>query len=313
MGGGQTEMAILKKLWATKRRRWATVVVVLVVLGAVSHGQNKKVEVEVAPAETGPLMLTIAASGKVDGPASDLSFNDSGKIVELYVEEGDPVQEGQTLARIEPGLQFGQSGGALDVILSPYDGYVVTISRREGAVVNQGVPVLRVVRRGEMWVTAYIDAEDAVHLHDGQRFDCRAGGYLSRPWPLEVKSIGHEAVQREDVPGSARQVRVRLVPVGVGFGLPVGTPVDLDGEVPLLDHALLIPAAAVVREDGQAYVWVVEGERVRQVDIRIGDNNFREVVVLSGLTEGQQVVVSGKTDLKPDTLVKTKLLEERQS
>jgi len=306
-------MTILKKLWATKRRRWALVLAVLVVWGAVNHGRRKPVEVEVAAAKTGPLMLTIAASGKVDGPASDLSFNDSGKIVELYVEEGDPVTEGQTLARIEPGLQFGQSGGALDVILAPYDGYVVTISKREGAVVNQGVPVLRVVRRGAMWVTAYIDAEDAVHLRAGQRFDCRAGGYLSRPWPLQVKSVGHEAVQREDVPGSARQVRVRLTPVGVGFGLPVGTPVDLDGEVPLLDQALLIPAAAVVREDGQAYVWVVEGERVRRAGVRIGDNNFREVVVLSGLSEGQEVVVSGKTELGADTLVKTKPLEERQS
>lgn len=293
----------------TRRGKWIVGLGVVVALGALNRLRGATPEVEVAPVTRGPLVLSLAASGRVDGVSGDLSFADTGKLVELYVDEGDSFSEGQILARIEPGIEMGRAAGAVDVIRAPYDGWVVQVYQREGVVVAQGQPVLRVTRRGPTWVTAYIDSEDAAYLKVGDRARCRAGGYLAEPWDLEVAAIGREAVPREDVPGSARQVRVRMRVVEAGFGLRPGTPVDVDGEVTMLDDALLVPAPAVVRNGAGAFVWRLEGRIVRRVEVRTGPSNFRQVAVERGLNEGDLVVVSGKDELSEGALVRTRRAE----
>ncbi|MBI2301479.1 MAG: HlyD family efflux transporter periplasmic adaptor subunit [Armatimonadetes bacterium] len=298
------------KNWLHRRRnRWLLGLALVVGLLVLRSLRARIPEVEAAPAERGPLVLTIAASGKVDGVASDLAFDGTGTIAQLYVREGDQVSEGQPLARVESKIALGAVAPGADVLQAPYDGWVVAVLQREGVVAQQGQPVLRVVKRGSAWVTAYIDSEDAAYLSPGDKFVCRAGGYLARPWAVVVEAVGHEAVQREDVPGSARQVRVRMRLAETGFGLCVGTPVDVDGDVKMIDDALLIPAAAVVREGPSEYVWRLDGLKIHKAEIRTGANNFRQVVVQSGLEAGNQVVVSGKAKLKEGAVVRLKPTE----
>lgn len=288
-----------------KRWRWISALVILIALILLNNWYHSRPEVEVAAAEYGPLELTIAASGEVDGVASDLGFKVGGNLLELYVEEGDPVFAEQSLARLDPGPIGVPVGGAIDVITAPYDGWVVKFYARPGAAVQQGMPVIRVVRRGQRWVTGYIDSEDADYLRRGQTFTCRAGGYLARPWPLRVAQIGHEAIPRDEVPGAAKQVRVRFDVTAAEFGLMPGTPVDLDGDVPMLDRALLIPAAAVVRENGDSFVWVVTAETVEKREVVTGANNFRQIAISEGLREGERIVVEGKTELTDGQRVRT--------
>ncbi|MCC7493677.1 MAG: efflux RND transporter periplasmic adaptor subunit [Fimbriimonadaceae bacterium] len=300
----------LQAVWRSRRGRWGLVGAVVLLAWATHAVKGQLPEVETAVARTADLWLTIAASGSVEGVASDLSFNETGRLVELYVREGDTVREEQVLARIEPGLTLSAGGVPLDVIRAPFDGWVVAVHCYQGSVVQQGLPVLRLVQQGQRWVTAYLDSEDAAQVREGQRFTCRAGGYLSRAWPLAVVRVGHEAVPRDDVPGSAKQVRVRLQPQEAGLVLPPGTPVDIDGEVELAHQALVIPAAAVVRENGRSRVWRLRAGQVQPVEISTGANNFRQIAVLSGLAPGDTVVVEGKTSLTPGSLVRAKAWTE---
>lgn len=287
-----------------KRSRWIGALLVAAAIVFALRSRDELPAVTVVPAETGALTLPIAASGKVDGVASDLGFGISGRISDVYVNEGQEIAVEQTLARIEPVGGFMDGGPGSDVIRAPYDGWVVAVYHRQGSCAAQGVPVLRVVKRERPWVTAFIDAEDAAYLHRGDGFTCRAGGYLARPWRLEATEIGREAVPREDVPGSARQVRVRMKPLDLDFALAVGTPVDVDGEVDLVGRALLVPASAIVRENGKSHVWVVDGGTVSRREVTTGPNNFRQIVIAEGLREGEQVVVEHKTDLKDQQRVK---------
>lgn len=301
----------LSHWFGSRWRRWLTIGVVLALLMLRSWWNGRFVPVETAQARRGALTLPILTSGEVDGDASDLSFDIGGTVAELYVDEGDAVVEGQPLARLTVGIEMGRTAGAIDIITAPYDGYVVKIDRRVGSTIQAGLPVLRVVRRGAVWVTAYLDAEDAAHVKPGDRFTCRAGGYLARPWDLTVESVGREALPRDELPGSANQVRVKLRPVA-GFALPVGAEVDVDGEVVIAADQLLIPAAALVRRAGKSYVWRVDGMRVTKVEVRTGPNNFRDLAIEAGLQPGDTVVVYGKEGLKPGSLVRAKPVEEQE-
>ncbi len=260
----------------------------------------------VAEAQTGPLYLRIAASGLVENDSADLAFQAGGKIVRLYVREGDRVAATDLLARASglSGARVGTAAG--DVIQAPYDSTIVNVYLREGAVAAPGRPVLRVVSSGRPWVTVFMDGEDAIHLSPGDKLQCRARGYLSQAWEIIVRAVGKEAVPRRDLPGSSRQVRVRCDVADAGFPLAPGTEVDVDAEVPLVENALLIPTAAVVHEGVDDWVWIVTKSAVHRRDVELGPNNFDLIQVRRGLEEGERVVVNGKQGLKEGRRVKSK-------
>jgi membrane fusion protein (multidrug efflux system) len=68
-------------------------------------------------------------------------------------------------------------------------------------------------------------------------------------------------------------------------------------------NALLVPAAAVVEEDEEAIVYVVEGETVSQRRVAVGITTDGEVEILEGLSDGEQVVVIGHSGLRDGSKV----------
>lgn len=290
-----------------RRHKWYLIIAAIVFIAiAVARVAGSRPEVMVAEAQAGPLYLRIAASGLVENDSADLAFRAGGKIARLYAQEGDRVAATDLLARASslPGPQG--AAGAGDVIQAPYAGTVVTIYLREGGIAAPGQPVLRLVSAAKPWITAFIDSEDAVHLSPGQALQCRARGYLSEPWEIIVRAVGKEAVPRPDLPGSSRQIRVRCDATDPQFPLAPGTEVDVDAEVPLVANAILIPAAAVVHEGVDDWVWVVDEGAVHRREVKLGANNFDQVHVRQGLEPGEEVVVNGKQGLKEGRRVKSK-------
>ncbi|MCE5237491.1 efflux RND transporter periplasmic adaptor subunit [bacterium] len=301
--------------WAGRYRYLLLALALAMAWLVVSALRGHVPRVEVARAETGSLSLPLAASGLVEARAADLGFKRTGRLVDVYVEEGNRVERGQLLARILPAAAFGVTGGDLgDVIQAPYDGAVVVIYRRAGAVVNPGEAVLRVVETGAAWVTVFAEPEDAARLRRGQRLTCRAGGYLSQPFAMTVSEIGREAVPRPDLPASSRQVRVRCDPVEASFPLPPGAEVDVDGEILLLARGLLIPTNAVVHEGGEEAVWVVQADdTVQRRAVTIGPNNFDRIAIAGGLQSGETVVVTGKENLRAGQRVRPQAMASSEA
>ncbi len=290
-----------------KAYKWFILPVAVLLVALIAYRATRpKVTVEAAAARTGPLSLRIAASGLVEADSADLSFQGSGRIMELYVKEGDRVRRSDVLARLAPMGAMPDTLGSVDVIHAPYDGSVVTIYQRRGAVVTPAQPVVRVVAGGTPWVTAFIESEDASYLQRGSMLRCRVGGYLSQSWDMQVIQIGREAVPRPDLPASSRQVRVRCRPTSAAFPLAAGTEVDVDGEVPLVSGATLIPAAAVVHENGGDWVWMLVDGQVSRRQVVIGPNNFEEIVIREGIQPGELVVVGGKMGVEEGMVVNVK-------
>lgn len=73
-----------------------------------------------------------------------------------------------------------------------------------------------------------------------------------------------------------------------------------------LPHAILVPAASVSRNTkGQALVMVVNSQStVEARPIEIGQNMGQQVWVAAGLSEGEQVIVSGLQKIRPGEPVK---------
>jgi multidrug efflux pump subunit AcrA (membrane-fusion protein) len=71
--------------------------------------------------------------------------------------------------------------------------------------------------------------------------------------------------------------------------------------------ALIVPASAVVRQDGHPFVLVVDHEnKVVKAAVSVGIEGADRVEITSGLAEGQSVIVSGQTNYQAGQVVHPK-------
>ena len=75
------------------------------------------------------------------------------------------------------------------------------------------------------------------------------------------------------------------------------------------DQALQIPRTAIVDDEGQASVFVVENGKAQQRHITVGLTNDGLVEVTTGLKGEEQVVVVGQGGLKSGNAVRVVELE----
>ena len=68
-------------------------------------------------------------------------------------------------------------------------------------------------------------------------------------------------------------------------------------------EALVVPEDSVVRNNGGHRVMVVQGERVRHIDVEVGLEGDDGIAIVSGLTGDEQIVVEGNLGLADNSLV----------
>lgn len=92
-----------------KKKTWIIIVVVLLailVIFALQKGKSGRgLAVSVEKAKLGDIIETVSANGKIQ-PAQDVIISPyiSGEVVELYVKEGDEVETGDLLVKIDPEI-----------------------------------------------------------------------------------------------------------------------------------------------------------------------------------------------------------------
>jgi RND family efflux transporter MFP subunit len=205
-------------------------------------------------------------------------------------------------------LQQAQAGLVERVLTAPFAG---TVGRRfvdPGALAVPGQPVLTVVESGRAWVEAEVDEQDLAPVRVGQSVRVTAPAYPGRSFAGRIERIGTQAVpQISETRTSARIVRVRVsldpAPAADRELLRPGMEVDVAGSATLADRAVQVPNDAILASTEGAYVLLVEGDRIVRRPVRTGFTTGRMTEVLSGLREGERVVVSGKEGLTEGTRV----------
>jgi len=113
---------------------------------------------------------------KVDGEIYKVSPQISGKIVSVNVEEGDTVQAGQVLARMDDTAL--PQGANLDntLVKTPVGGLVISKLARAGEIGAAGQPVAMVVQPDQLYITANFEEGDIQRLQVGQTADITLDG-----------------------------------------------------------------------------------------------------------------------------------------
>jgi RND family efflux transporter MFP subunit len=175
-------------------------------------------------------------------------------------------------------------------IHSPISGTVVKrfVSGGEQVDGTAAAPIVEVANLSEVELNANVSAADLMRLKEGQSVHLTSALVPGKTFTGQIINIPTSV----DPTSNAGVVRIRI-PNGNGE-LKLG--MFLGAQVPVETHAkaLTVPPAAIYRgEDGGPRVFVVQGDMANVAAVTVGFEMPDRVEVLSGVKEGDTIILTG--------------------
>ncbi|TEB08517.1 Macrolide export protein MacA [Pelotomaculum schinkii] len=212
-------------------------------------------------------------------------------------ETGPTGHERESLqAQVEQArLQVEQAEKNLNrtVLRAEMDGVVTAVEVMAGDFVQMGTLLMTIGDAGQLEVTAGVSEADSGRLMPGQKVAITAAAQPNREYTGIVQSVSPAAVAAKTAEnGSQIEVPVIVKMECDIEGLRPGYTVDLSINVVDKENALVVPYEAVMEKEGLKQVFVIENQVARLKDVATGVDTALFTEILSGLSEGDTVVVS---------------------
>lgn len=195
--------------------------------------------------------------------------------------------------------------GVTTEVRAPADGKILRVPDRSSRVVQPGAPILEVGNANRLELVVEVLSEDAVKVRPGHRVLVEEWGGAA---PLEgkVRVVEPSAFTKFSALGIEEQ-RVNVIadvpqpPPSLGDAYRIEAAIVIWSDA----AALKVPVSALGRTGEAWSVFVVEGNRARRRTVTIGQRNDREAQVLSGLRDGEKVIVHPGTAVTDGVRVET--------
>ncbi|CAM3460369.1 efflux RND transporter periplasmic adaptor subunit [Brevibacillus invocatus] len=189
-------------------------------------------------------------------------------------------------------LQNAKEQLANATVTSPIDGFVSSVNGAVGQMAGQS-PVVVVVNTNPLIVKANLSETEITKIAVGtpvkvhvQSTDQTLDAKVTAVSPVMNSQLKAYPIEIS-IPNPSNELKSDMV-VNVTF--PAAGSEGASG--------LVVSRQAVFERSGQQYVFKLEGDVVKQVEITTGKSSSDKIEVLSGLSAGDQVVVKGQTLLK---------------
>ena len=203
------------------------------------------------------------------------------------------IQEIQRDRALE-AMRYSQGNAAKMVVHSPMPGVVVynTIwlggrmgTVQQGDQVRPGVPFLQVVDPSQMEVRVQLNQVDLLKVHPGQQAQMHLDAYpgMTLPAVLEdLSPLGHTGQFTESV----RSFTARFSVQGTDARLLPDLSAALDLALGSQKNVLVVPWQSIGLAGDHSFVWLETRGSFEKRTVQTGPRNDLEVVVKSGLSEG---------------------------
>jgi Cu(I)/Ag(I) efflux system membrane fusion protein len=187
-------------------------------------------------------------------------------------------------------------------VFAPIDGVVSELSVREGSAFMAGAPLFRVNGLTSVWVNAQVPEARVSMIPMGAKTTARATA-----WPSE-SFAGQVIALLPEIDPQTRTLTARVALKNHDNKLTPGMFVSLEFIGSQTEPQLLVPSEAVITTGERAVVIVARpGGGFDVANVTIGAEMDGKATVLSGLTEGQSVVVSGQFLIDSEASLKSTL------
>jgi macrolide-specific efflux system membrane fusion protein len=244
-----------------------------------------------------------------DGSSSQSDYENAEASLLVYKAglEQIKAQKEQALITVDNAkLDLGYT-----TIVAPIDGTVIYVSVAEGQTLsdNQDIPtVIELAQLNTMTIKAEVSEADVIHVAPGQQVYFTILGDLNTKYKGVLRAIepGPTLMTGDDselVIGDSDAIYYNALfdvenPDNLlRFGMTAQVSIILDSA----ENALLVPSQVLIdnpRQVGHYQVSVKNGEGMEYRDVEVGINNNIYAQILSGLEEGDEIIIGESTGVK---------------
>jgi RND family efflux transporter MFP subunit len=237
------------------------------------------------------------------GAASQLEIDNA----ELSLQQAKAGRE-STLAQLEAGMQSGianleQLSAVLENVdgqgnvIAPISGTLVSLSAVENGYVSPSVPVAVIDGVEQLKVTVAVSEALVPKLATGAQVDVSVSS-------VDTTFVGTIRSVEKTANAQTKLYTVTIsIPSDVS-GLLSGMSADVTFRTDTSSNAVVVPTEAILTSGDTQYVYVVEDNTARYIEVATGLTGSGVTEVTSGLTAGQQLVTVGQSYLTDGTAVR---------
>jgi Cu(I)/Ag(I) efflux system membrane fusion protein len=172
-------------------------------------------------------------------------------------------------------------------IYSPFSGVVIEKMVQQGQYVNTGDVLFNIADLSSVWVELEVYENQFRNIRSGQTVEIRS---QSLPG---TSLTGHVAIVYPFLDPKTRTVKVRVQMPNPGMKLKPEMFVNALIRIPLTE-GIAVPVTAVMDSGKRQVVWVErEPGKFESRNVVVGERIGDRIQILSGLTQGDKVVISG--------------------
>ncbi len=191
-------------------------------------------------------------------------------------------------------LEHARKMLADSVVRAPVAGEIQNKYVREGAYVEPPTPVFSLVDNSRLELESMVATADLAGIRAGQKVTFAVNAYPGRSFEGRVIDV-NPAVQAD-----TRSAKVRIRVDNAAGQLKAGMFVQGEIITGVQTHAVVIPSAAVYRDDRtskSSYVFVVENGKAVRRNVRIGRERDSVLEIADGLKPGDLVAAEQSIEL----------------
>lgn len=303
--------------WKSKKAKLIVAAVVVALLCGAGWKKYKSkgagADSGVVTVERGDIELHFMDSGELTPKLFvDVASKVSGRVIELYVDEGAIVKKGSKLAVIQPGRTEAEAY-VPTTLTSPIDGVVMRYQDRsannpqEGRLSKLGEYVtglmesqtptylLTVANLSKLIVKMKISEMDILKLKEGMDVKVTVDAVPGQDFPSKVTMVSPQA---EKDGNNLKNFKVEVTLLKSDPRLKPGMTARVDGLLDSRKKVLKLSLSGVFEEAGKEFAYVSGSGKPAKTELKLGLRSEMDVEVLGGVKEGDKILTE-KPEEKP--------------
>ena len=250
---------------------------------------DKQVQLAADNVSNTKALFEIGAASQLEVDQAELNYSNAvaGRNSALSQLESSIQSAKSGLAQLDTALENVDADGN---VIAPMAGTLVTMSAVENSFISNSMPLAVIDGPDQMKVSVSVSEALVPKLTIGAAADVYVSA-IDESFSAVIRSV----VQAANV--QTRLYTVTLtVPAEVG-GLLSGMFADVTFFTDVSQNAVVVPTESILTSGGSQYVFVVENDTARYLEVSTGLTGNGVTEVTSGLTAGQQLVTVGQAYL----------------
>jgi RND family efflux transporter MFP subunit len=173
-------------------------------------------------------------------------------------------------------------------ITSPISGVVTSVNVSTGEMAGPSMPVAEVMNLDEVEVKIGVVEQYINNINIGDRVYVKISSVSSEPFIGTIKTIAPAA------DSITKTFPVTVVLDNKDHQIKVGMFAEVSIVTRTREDVIIVPMQAVVDQGGRQTVFVVENDQAVSRQVEFGLNDGKNIEIISGIAEGESVIVKGQ-------------------